>query len=198
MQCDGRTFTETNGNIVSEKADRAVNRGPSTEQININRKSFSERSSARQQRHQTLSSLLMSPGRNGPGRCPWTLTSELAWLQMGRGQMSPGLLFQPHCRPSWDRFRGVFSRAEPSALMVLSSPASANGWKHGGESCPLWAEPPLSTPGSAAQLLVRVLRFWPSPLDWFRGHAGQEDGKEHLGRPAEGQITWGEISVRPG
>lgn len=57
MRCDGRTFTETNGNIVSEKADRAVNRRPNTEQINISKNSsaFSERLCAMLQRHQALS-----------------------------------------------------------------------------------------------------------------------------------------------
>lgn len=39
MWCDRRTFTETNGNIVSGKADRAVNQGSNTEQINISRNS---------------------------------------------------------------------------------------------------------------------------------------------------------------
>lgn len=54
-------------------------------------------------------------------RCPWTMTSELARLQMGLGQMSPGILFQPHHRPSWDRFHGVFSRAERSNDALLTS-----------------------------------------------------------------------------
>ncbi|CAL8325740.1 unnamed protein product [Lota lota] len=40
MQCDGRTFTDANEDIVSEKADRAVNQPPNMEQINISPESF--------------------------------------------------------------------------------------------------------------------------------------------------------------
>lgn len=61
-RCDGRTFTETNGSIVSGKADRAVNQGPNTEQININQNStaFSDRLCAKQQMQPAVSGLLSS------------------------------------------------------------------------------------------------------------------------------------------
>lgn len=71
MRCDGRTFTETNGNIVSEKADRAVNRRPITEQINISKNSsaFSDRLCARQQMHQALSGHFSLQMSYKTGRC---------------------------------------------------------------------------------------------------------------------------------
>lgn len=86
MWCDGRTFTETNGNIVSAKADRAVNWDPNTEQININRNSFlfSDHLGARQQMHQKLSgrfSPQMSLGNSVRGiiHRPRTLTWMCSW-----------------------------------------------------------------------------------------------------------------------
>lgn len=137
MRCDGRTFTETNGNIVSGKADRAVNRGPNTEQINISRNSFvfSDRLGARQQMHQTLSghfspqmSQKTSWRQRAPsaGHRPWTLTSELDPLLRGCcfgswGQTSPGLSFQPRYRPSWDLFRDVFGWAEYSNEAIFAT-----------------------------------------------------------------------------
>lgn len=137
MRCDGRTFTETNGNIVSGKADRAVNRGPNTEQINISRNSFvfSDRLGARRQMHQTLSghfspqmSQKTSWRQRAPsaGHRPWTLTSELDPLLRGCcfgscGQTSPGLSFQPRYRPSWDLFRDVFGWAEYSNEAIFAT-----------------------------------------------------------------------------
>lgn len=147
MRCDGRTFTETNGNIVSGKADRAVNRGPNTEQINISRNSFvfSDRLGARQQMHQTLSghfNLQMSQKTSrrqrapSAGHRPWT--SELDPLLRGCcfvscEQTSPGLSFQPRYRPSWDLFRDVFGWAEYSNDAIFAT--QPNQLK-GGESLP--------------------------------------------------------------
>jgi len=59
---DRGTFTATNGSIVSGKADRAVNRGSNTEQININKNStaFLARLCAKRQMQPAVSS-------GGPG-----------------------------------------------------------------------------------------------------------------------------------
>lgn len=114
MQCDGRTFTQTNGNIVSEKADRAVNRGPNTEQITINRNSFSELLGAK------ASNTVSRKKVGGLVCCPSTMTSELARLRMGHGQMSPGILFLSHFHPSWDCFHDVFRRIAPSHDALLT------------------------------------------------------------------------------
>lgn len=92
MRCDGRTFTETNGNIVSGKADRAVNRRTNTEQINISKNSsaFSDRLCARQPTHQALS------GHFSPQ------TSNKA----GRGLPPPDAVLELW-PPSWTRSRGA-------------------------------------------------------------------------------------------
>lgn len=95
MRCDGRTFTETNGSIVSEKADRAVNRGPNTEQININRNSFSDLLGARQQRHQTLSARLspwcLQEERRARPLSPdlWPLSWPDSWCATGKYPLVP-------------------------------------------------------------------------------------------------------------
>lgn len=55
----------------------------------------------------------------------------------------------------------MVSSAEPSALMTPSSPTCPNISTHGGQGMNHLSAPP----GSGAQLLVRVLRFWSSPLE---------------------------------
>ena len=137
MRCDGRTFTETNGNIVSGKADRAVNRRPNTEQINISKNSsvFSDRLCARQQMHQALSGHFSLQISNKMGQCeraplaghrPRTLTTELDLLLkcccfVSCRQTSPGLSFQSHYHPSWDLFHDVFGWAEWSNDDIFAS-----------------------------------------------------------------------------
>lgn len=143
MRCDGRTFTETNGNIVSEKADRAVNQGPNTEKINISKNSseFSDHLCARQQMHQALSghfSPQMShktgwfEGAPLAGRRPWTLTTELDQLLRSCCLVSCGQTsFQSFYHPSWDLFQD--SSSELSSLMM---PLCLASWKHKGERLP--------------------------------------------------------------
>lgn len=139
MRCDGRTFTETNGNIVSGKADRAVNRSPNMEQINISRNSsvFSDYLCCRQKMHRTLSGhfsprtsrkkqfavrrllwsgdvLKLRPPRwTGLPRCRCRAScgQERAWAQA----FSPTTIH--HEIPF------VMSLAELSRLMMLSLPA---------------------------------------------------------------------------
>lgn len=69
MRWDRETFTATNGGIVSEKADRAVNRSSNTEQINIDENStaFLDRLCAKQQMQPAVSGPVTSGMRS---KCP--------------------------------------------------------------------------------------------------------------------------------
>lgn len=135
MRCDGRTFTETNGNIVSGKADRAVNRGPNTEQINISRNSFvfSDRLGARQQMHQTLSGLLQPAIVLELWPLSWTRSWGAAVLGP-EGKRPRVWAFSPAIAHHEISF--VMFLAEPSTLMKLSLPLSLTSWKHRGDNLP--------------------------------------------------------------
>jgi len=69
---DRGTFTATNGSIVSGKADRAVNRGSNTEQININKNStaFLARLCAKRQMQPAVSGHLCAGMQSESSRLP--------------------------------------------------------------------------------------------------------------------------------
>lgn len=124
MRCDGRTFTATNGSVVSGRADRAVNRGPNTEQINISKNSsaFSDRLCARQRIHQALScgfSLQMWQGdvRGPPPSSP--LNSDHRAGPARQVLPSPGQSRQHRHEISFGK-----SSAELTGLMMLPPPAA--------------------------------------------------------------------------
>jgi len=82
MRCDGRTFTEAGGGMVSEEADRAVNRSANTEQINVSQKCCV-----------CAFTTLVSQKKMGCNRCHVTLSKVFLFTDFYRYPQNTAIIF---------------------------------------------------------------------------------------------------------